>query len=80
MLTMMVREVYQKTRNKRWLKLMLPSLIKEYEYWTSAPIQVAVQAECDDDNVHFLSRYYSANKTPRPESYYEVNDLFLSQS
>ena len=63
--------MYQRTKDKQWLKSILSSLIKEYQYWTSSPVQVAVHAHCDNNNEHNFARYYSANQTPRPESYYE---------
>ena len=78
LLILMANEVYTVTKDKKWLQSILPSLVKEYKYWTSSPIQVSIIRcigdECEDKQYKF-ARYYSAESTPRPESYYEVNKI-----
>eukprot|EP01084_Bolivina_argentea_P070895 128917_1 len=71
LLTLMVNEIYNVTKDKKWLKSILKSLVKEYEYWTNQPIQVSIISKHDDNLKYNFSRYYSTNTTARPESYYE---------
>eukprot|EP01083_Nonionella_stella_P177842 626390_1 len=71
LMTLMVHEVYHVTKDKQWLKSILPSLVKEYKYWTSSPMQVSLVSETDTNKVYPLARYYTSKQIPRPESYYE---------
>eukprot|EP01084_Bolivina_argentea_P282073 482754_1 len=67
LLTLMVKEIYNITNDTKWLKQMMPSLIKEYEYWTSYPKQVCIHKHIK------LSRYYSSISLARTESFYYDN-------
>eukprot|EP00484_Ammonia_sp_Unknown_P030703 CAMPEP_0197050822 /NCGR_PEP_ID=MMETSP1384-20130603/25635_1 /TAXON_ID=29189 /ORGANISM="Ammonia sp." /LENGTH=758 /DNA_ID=CAMNT_0042483289 /DNA_START=46 /DNA_END=2322 /DNA_ORIENTATION=- len=76
LLTPMVHEIYTVTKDKKWLQSILPSLTKEYEYWTSPPIQVSIvkcvdDQKCDNDKKYKFARYFSSDGSPRPESFYE---------
>ena len=67
-LTLMVYKVYEYTQDIVWLKNVIKTVEKEYEYWTNEPRQVEIKK---NDKVYYLSRYYSSIQKPRQESHYE---------
>jgi alpha,alpha-trehalase len=69
LLTLMADEIYKHTKDKAWIRSILPSLEKEYAYWTSPPVQL-------EYGTHKLARYYSTDGTPRAESFYEDSIIF----
>ncbi|KAF6257659.1 trehalase-domain-containing protein [Scenedesmus sp. NREL 46B-D3] len=71
LLSAMVREVHEAApqRDPALLSRALPLLLREHDYWTSAP--KAVRVATADGTVHNMSRYYADWSQPRPESYRE---------
>ncbi|GMT33330.1 hypothetical protein PFISCL1PPCAC_24627 [Pristionchus fissidentatus] len=67
LLTAMVYEYYEVTRNKTFLQEMLPLLEKEFEFWRS---ERSVDVEIGGIN-HTVFQYRTAANVPRPESYRE---------
>eukprot|EP01083_Nonionella_stella_P049971 133062_1 len=69
MLILMANEVYNASKDIEWIQSILPSLVKEYEFWTKPPMQVSIVSA--KKKQHHFSRYFTKMATPRPESYYE---------
>ena len=57
-LTQMVLGVFQKTKNRRWLRDALPEIEKYYRFWTTEPHLVRQTG---------LSRYFDPGDGPAPE-------------
>ncbi|MBI2220110.1 MAG: alpha,alpha-trehalase [Acidobacteria bacterium] len=57
-LTRMVLGLYERTRDRAWLRRTLPAIERYYTFWTTAPHLVAE---------HGLSRYYDLGEGPAPE-------------
>jgi alpha,alpha-trehalase len=57
-LTQMVLGVFQRTKNRRWLRDALPAIEKYYRYWTTEPHLVPQTG---------LSRYFDLGDGPAPE-------------
>ena len=57
-LTQMVLGVFQRTKNRRWLRDALPAIEKYYRYWTTEPHLVPQTS---------LSRYFDLGDGPAPE-------------
>jgi alpha,alpha-trehalase len=57
-LTQMVLGVFQKTRDRRWLREALPAIEKYYRFWTTEPHLVRQTG---------LSRYFDTGDGPAPE-------------
>ncbi|HXJ38769.1 MAG TPA: trehalase family glycosidase [Bryobacteraceae bacterium] len=57
-LTQMVLGVYQRTKNRQWLRDALPAIEKYYRYWTTEPHLVGQTG---------LSRYFDLGDGPAPE-------------
>lgn len=57
----MVLAIYNKSKNKAWLKQALPAILKYYNYWVSPPHLIPKLG---------LSRYYDEGNDPAPEVLY----------
>jgi alpha,alpha-trehalase len=57
-LTEMILGVYERTRDRRWLRSTLPSIDRYYVFWTSPPHRV---------DANGLSRYFDTGEGPAPE-------------
>ncbi|CAN8274099.1 unnamed protein product [Cochlearia groenlandica] len=66
LLSSMVYEIYNVTKDEELLKKTIPLLLKEYEFWNSGKHKVVIRD--DNGNEHILSRYYAMWNMPRPES------------
>ncbi|XP_057799475.1 probable trehalase [Salvia miltiorrhiza] len=66
LLSSMVVDVYNRTRDETLLTKSLPALLKEYHFWNSGIHKVIVE-DAQGSN-HTLSRYYARWNQPRPES------------
>lgn len=69
LLSQMVRLVWEATGDNSLLARSLETLVREHEYWTSAP--KAVPVVVNDSLTYDFSRYYANWTEPRPESYLE---------
>jgi alpha,alpha-trehalase len=58
LLTEMILGVYERTRDRRWLRSTLPSIERYYVFWTSPPHSV---------DANGLSRYFDTGEGPAPE-------------
>ncbi|CAH8314172.1 unnamed protein product [Eruca vesicaria subsp. sativa] len=67
LLSSMVYEIYNATRDEELVRKAIPVLLKEYEFWTSGKHKVVIRDASGYD--HMLSRYYAMWNMPRPESY-----------
>nr|GMD99699.1 probable trehalase [Ipomoea batatas] len=66
LLSSMVVDIYKRTGDMDLIKMSLPALLKEHEFWNSGIHKVIIQ---DAQGVnHSLSRYYAMWNKPRPES------------
>ncbi|KVH95295.1 Glycoside hydrolase, family 37 [Cynara cardunculus var. scolymus] len=66
LLSSMVIEVYKQTSDTELVKIALPALIKEHNFWNSGIHNVTI--EDAHGTAHNLSRYYAMWNQPRPES------------
>jgi alpha,alpha-trehalase len=64
--TEMILAVYSRTHDKQWLKSMLPSIEKYYQYWVTGPRLVSKIG---------LSRYYPDGEGPAFEVTHTANNL-----
>ncbi|GMR33854.1 hypothetical protein PMAYCL1PPCAC_04049 [Pristionchus mayeri] len=71
LLTAMVYEYYEATRNKTFLFDMLPKLEKEFEFWS---LNRNVTIDVDGVN-HTIYQYRSEANVPRPESFREDSTM-----
>jgi len=74
LLSHMVLEVFEATKNREWLEKAIAILDKEYLYWMNPESGKIVQFS--DGNV--LNRYFANTTLPRPESYAE--DIHTAQN
>ncbi|KAL5814435.1 hypothetical protein ACOSQ4_025076 [Xanthoceras sorbifolium] len=66
LLSAMVRAIYNRTSDLELVKMALPALLKEHQFWNSGLHKVTIQD--GEANSHILSRYYAMWNKPRPES------------
>ncbi|KAL3499182.1 hypothetical protein ACH5RR_038275 [Cinchona calisaya] len=66
LLSSMIFDIHNQTRDVEFVKISLPALLKEYQFWNSGNHKVIIQDA--EGEVHNLSRYYAMWNTPRPES------------
>ncbi|KAF8028045.1 hypothetical protein BT93_E0838 [Corymbia citriodora subsp. variegata] len=66
LLSSMIRAIYEKTHDVKFVEESLLALRKEHGFWTSGLHQITVQ---DRECSHNLSRYYAMWDKPRPESF-----------
>ncbi|KAG2240367.1 hypothetical protein Bca4012_023248 [Brassica carinata] len=66
LLSSMVYEIYNVTKDKELVRKAIPVLLKEYEFWNSGKHKVVIRDPSGND--HILSRYYAMWNMPRPES------------
>uniref|UniRef100_A0A915Q193 Trehalase n=1 Tax=Setaria digitata TaxID=48799 RepID=A0A915Q193_9BILA len=66
MLIPMVYEYYELTHDGEFLNEILPSLIKEYEFWEN---NRAINVSDDQGNTFSLFYYHTKSNVPRPESF-----------
>lgn len=72
-LTLMVESYYKATKDKEFLRLALPALEQEYQFWMqNRSVTVTVNG-----TVHVLNRYHVQVDLPRPEAY--TDDLELAE-
>ncbi|CAF2131054.1 trehalase-like [Brassica rapa] len=67
LLSSMVYEIYNVTKDEELVRKAIPVLLKEYEFWNSGKHKVVIRDASGND--HMLSRYYAMWNMPRPESY-----------
>ncbi|WCJ26572.1 Trehalase [Euphorbia peplus] len=67
LLSAMVFEIYNRTKDMKFAKEALPSLIKEHQFWNSEVHKVIIK-DAQGHN-HTLNRYYAMWNKPRPESF-----------
>ncbi|KAJ0263386.1 Trehalase [Hirschfeldia incana] len=67
LLSSMVYEIYNVTKDEELVRKAIPVLLKEYEFWNSGKHKVVIRDASGHD--HMLSRYYAMWNMPRPESY-----------
>ncbi|XP_073285557.1 trehalase-like isoform X3 [Primulina huaijiensis] len=66
LLSSMVMDVYNRTRDYKLVLKSLPALLKEHEFWNSGMHKVMIQDA--EGSSHTLCRYYAMWDKPRPES------------
>ncbi|KAJ3682122.1 hypothetical protein LUZ60_014695 [Juncus effusus] len=66
LLSSMVMEIYEKTRDLDLIQKALPSLLKEHKFWVSDVHQVIIEDK--KGRKHNLSRYQARWYQPRPEN------------
>ncbi|XP_013671498.2 trehalase [Brassica napus] len=66
LLSSMVYEIYNVTKDEELVRKAIPVLLKEYEFWNSGKHKVVIRDASGND--HILSRYYAMWNMPRPES------------
>uniref|UniRef100_A0A1J3H2V0 Trehalase n=1 Tax=Noccaea caerulescens TaxID=107243 RepID=A0A1J3H2V0_NOCCA len=66
LLSSMVYEIYNVTKDEELVKKAIPVLLKEYNFWNSGKHKVVIRDASGVD--HILSRYYAMWNMPRPES------------
>ncbi|ESQ54935.1 hypothetical protein EUTSA_v10024684mg [Eutrema salsugineum] len=66
LLSSMVYEIYNVTKDEELVKKAIPVLLKEYDFWNSGKHKVVIRDASGYD--HILSRYYAMWNMPRPES------------
>jgi alpha,alpha-trehalase len=66
LLSSMVYEIYNVTKDEELVRKAIPLLLKEYEFWNSGKHKVVIRDANGYD--HVLSRYYAMWNKPRPES------------
>ncbi|KAG7546383.1 Six-hairpin glycosidase superfamily [Arabidopsis suecica] len=66
LLSSMVYEIYNVTKDEELVKKAIPVLLKEYKFWNSGKHKVVIRDANGHD--HVLSRYYAMWNMPRPES------------
>ncbi|XP_010439094.1 PREDICTED: trehalase-like isoform X1 [Camelina sativa] len=66
LLSSMVYEIYNVTKDEELVRKAIPVLLKEYEFWNSGKHKVVIRDASGYD--HVLSRYYAMWNMPRPES------------
>ncbi|XP_073133142.1 trehalase [Henckelia pumila] len=66
LLSSMVMDVYDRTRDYELVVKSLPALLKEHEFWNSGMHKVMIQDA--EGSSHALCRYYAMWDQPRPES------------
>ncbi|XP_065858523.1 trehalase isoform X2 [Euphorbia lathyris] len=67
LLSAMVYEIYNRTKDMKFAKQALPSLLKEHQFWNSEVHKVIIKD--GEGNNHTLNRYYAMWNKPRPESF-----------
>lgn len=66
LLSEMVLEYYEATKDNSFLAKVLPSLDKEYQFWMT---KRAVAIQIGDGKTYTLNQYNAQTSQPRPESF-----------